>query len=60
MASVENASAAKPLGRKSRLRRLTTRLILLVLIWLLLAYLVLPVAWRGAATGIPPWKISRA
>jgi hypothetical protein len=53
MVSVEHASVEKPSGKQSRLRRLATWLILLLLIWLLLAYLVLPVTWRERARRHP-------
>jgi hypothetical protein len=56
MTSVQNTPAAEPLPGKLRLRRLATRLILLVLLWLLLAYLVLPVAWRERARRHPALK----
>jgi hypothetical protein len=49
----ENVPVTEERARRSRLRRTTSTLILLLLIWLLVAYLLLPVAWRRYARRHP-------
>lgn len=48
MAPVDETAATEP-AKRSRLRAVATGLALLLLVWLCVAYLMLPLAWRGYA-----------